>query len=99
MFLSSSRYANLTQVQTTALPGGATVTAVKLRRLPAVTGDPTPMKDNDRLDIIAGQEYGDASMFWHIADANTALYSPNLLKPWLSGDPQAGQITIIVPEQ
>lgn len=99
MFLSSSRYANLPQVETTALPGGATVAAVKLRRLPVVVGDPTPITDADRLDIIADQEYGDATMFWHLADANTELYALNLLRPWLPNDPHAGQITISVPEQ
>ena len=98
MFLPSSRYANLPEVQTTALPGGTQVVAVKLRRLPIVDGDPTPMTDADRLDIIADQEYGDASMFWHIADANTELNSLNLLKHWLANDPQEGQITINVPE-
>jgi len=99
MFLPSSRYANIAQVQTTALPGGATVAAVKLRRLPVVDGDPTPMTDADRLDIIADQEYGDATMLWHIADANTELYALNLLKHWLLNDPHAGQITIDIPEQ
>lgn len=98
MFLPSSRYANIPQCQTT-LADGSTATAVKLRMLPEVTGDLTTMNDNDRLDIIAGQEYGDATMFWHIADANSELSAPNLLKPWLPGDPHAPQIAIEVPEQ
>ncbi len=98
MFLPSSRYAKLPQCQVTQ-PDGATVTAVKLRRLPEVTGDSTTINSNDRLDIVAGQEYGDGSMFWHIADANTELSAPDLLKPWLPGDTNATQITIEVPEQ
>ncbi len=98
MFLPSSRYANLAQCQVTQ-PDGSTVTAVKLRLLPQVSGDPTALEDNDRLDIIAGQEYGDGSMFWHIADANTELDSRKLLQPWLEGDPNATQITIEIPEQ
>lgn len=98
MFLPTSRYANVQQCQVTQ-PDGSTVTAVKLRLLPQVTGDPTTMNDNDRLDIIASQEYGDGTMFWHIADANTELSAPKLLKPWLAGDPNAAQITINVPEQ
>jgi hypothetical protein len=98
MFLPSSRYANIPQCQVT-LPDGSTATAVKLRLLPEVTGDATAMNDNDRLDIIAGQEYGDGTMFWHIADANTELSAPNLLRQWLPGDPDEAQITIEVPEQ
>jgi hypothetical protein len=98
MFLPSSRYANVPQCQVTQADG-STVTAVKLRRLPPVTGDPTTMNANDRLDIIVGQQYGDGTMFWHIADANTELSARNLLEPWLAGDPQEAQITIEVPEQ
>jgi hypothetical protein len=64
-----------------------------------MAGDPTAMTADDRLDIIAGQEYGDATMFWHIADANTELDALKLLKPWLRDDPNAGQITINIPEQ
>ena len=78
---------------------GSAATAVKIRRLPQVAGDATIMNANDRLDIIAGQEYGDGTMFWHIADANTELDSRRLLEPWLPGDPHAAQITIQVPEK
>jgi hypothetical protein len=99
MFLPSSRYANLPQVRTTALPGGTTVAAVKLRRLPVIDGDPTSMTDADRLDVIADQEYGDPTMFWHIADANTELAALDLLKHWLNNDPNEGQISIDIPEQ
>jgi hypothetical protein len=98
MFLPSSRYAQVAQCQVTQADGSA-VTAVKLRRLPPMTGDPTTMNANDRLDIIAGQQYGDGTMFWHIADANTELSARKLLEPWLPDDPNATQITIEVPEQ
>jgi hypothetical protein len=98
MFLPSSRYANIAQCQTTQADG-STANAVKLRMLPVVTGDATPMTADDQLDVIANQEYGDGTMFWHIADANTELYAPDLLEPWLPGDPSASQITIEVPEQ
>lgn len=98
MFLPESRYAKLAQCQVT-LPDGTVATAVKLRMLPQVSGDPTPMTADDRLDIIAGQEYGDGTMFWHIADANTELNAAKLLQPWLPDDPNEAQITIQVPEQ
>ncbi len=98
MFLPQSRYANVAQVQVTRADR-STASAVKLRRLPLVAGDPTTMNANDRLDIIAGQQYGDGTMFWHIADANSELDSRRLLEPWLAGDPNAVQITIEVPEE
>ncbi len=98
MFLDQSRYAKVAQCQVT-LADGTIAPAVKLRRLPQTAGDPTSLNANDRLDIIAGQEYGDGSMFWHIADANTGLDSRQLLEPWLRGDPNATQITISIPEK
>jgi hypothetical protein len=98
MFLPKSRYANAAQCQV-ILPDGSMATAVKLRRLPLAIGDPTTMDANDRLDIIANQQYGDGTMFWHIADANTELSARKLLEPWLPDDPNAAQITIEVPEQ
>jgi len=98
MFLPSSRYADIAQCQIQQADG-STANAVKLRMLPVVTGDATPMTADDQLDVIANQEYGDGTMFWHIADANTELYAPDLLEPWLPGDPSASQITIEVPEQ
>jgi hypothetical protein len=98
MFLNTSRYAKVAQCQVT-LPDGTTTTAVKLRRLPQVDSDPTSLNDNDRLDVIAGEEYGDGTMFWHIADANTELDARKLLEPWLPHDPNAAQITIDIPEK
>jgi len=34
----------------------------------------------DRLDLIAQDRVGDATQFWHIADANTALDSRTLVE-------------------
>ncbi len=72
MFLPNSRYARVATEQTTTADG-RTVTALVLRHLPPVQGDPYQVKDNDRLDLLADQSYGDDSRFWRIADANTAL--------------------------
>jgi nucleoid-associated protein YgaU len=77
VILSSSRYAQVEQLQVT-LPDGRSVTAVKLRRLPATTGEETVVKGNDQLDITAERRYGDATRYWHIADANTALEAATL---------------------
>jgi riboflavin biosynthesis pyrimidine reductase len=56
------------------------VKAVKLRRLPYVSGTPTAIHDNDRLDVMAERRYKDATMFWHIADANTELEANRLIE-------------------
>jgi hypothetical protein len=78
MFLPNSRYAN---VATADAPGdgGSSVPALKLRRLTPAAGEPQAVQAGDRLDLLAQQRYGDATQFWHIADANTALDSRTLV--------------------
>jgi hypothetical protein len=49
------------------------VTALKLRRLTPATGDPQMVQAGERLDLLAQARTGDATQFWHVADANTAL--------------------------
>ncbi len=98
MFLKNSRYATTPQVQIT-LNGGTQVAAVQLRTVPATTGDPTLVTSNDRLDIMAERSYGDATRFWHIADANTALDANRLFVQWLENDQNAAQLSILVPEK
>ena len=71
MFLANSRYADV-PLAVVATRGGS-VAVVRLRRLPAVSGDPTQVVGNDRLDIIADRRYADATQFWHVADANSEL--------------------------
>lgn len=77
MFLPNSRYADVDQVEV-ILTDGRRVPAVKLRRLPATTGEPMVVTGNDRLDILAERRYGEATRYWHIADANTALEAATL---------------------
>jgi hypothetical protein len=79
-FLKSSRYAGLPTVEA---PAGQqrTATAVTLRILPPTDGEPYRVLENDRLDLIADRAYGDATRFWHIADANTALDARTLVQP------------------
>jgi hypothetical protein len=88
MFLPNSRYAKVATV-TTRLATGEEVVALKLRKLTPVSGDPRTVSSGDRLDVIAQQSHADATRFWHIADANTALDSRTLLAT--AGD------TVIVP--
>jgi nucleoid-associated protein YgaU len=77
MFTDKSRYAQVATVETQTT-GGRSVVALKLRRLPPEAGDAYTVKDNDRLDLLAQQQYGDGTRFWHIADANSALQANDL---------------------
>lgn len=79
MFLPNSRYAKVATVETTTSTGEV-VTALKLRRLTAVVGEPQMVQGGDRLDLFAQARTGDATQFWHIADANTALDGRTLVE-------------------
>jgi hypothetical protein len=79
-FLPSSRYAALTTVDVPA-PSGRVATIVKLRRLPATDGELTLIAPHDRLDVLAHEQYGDSTEFWHIADANSELDAAELAQP------------------
>jgi hypothetical protein len=78
MFLSNSRYAKVATV-TTRLATGEEVVALKQRKLTPVAGEPRAVRSGDRLDVIAQESYADATRFWHVADANTALDSRTLV--------------------
>ena len=80
MFTPDSRYADLATV--TVRDGeGREVTAVRLRRLPATPGREVKVGAADQLDVISDQRYGDATRFWHIADANAELDARDLTQP------------------
>lgn len=80
MFLKNSRYFGLPTVTGTDRAGKA-VTAVKLRTLPATAGTPTTIRAHDQLDTMSEQRHGDATRYWHIADANTELEAASVLQP------------------
>lgn len=88
MFLPNSRYHKVATVETTTSTG-ETVTALKLRRLTPVAGAPQMVQAGDRLDLLAHARTGDATQFWHVADANTALDGRTLVE--IPGD------TVVVP--
>ncbi len=90
MFLPNSRYAKVAIVNT-RLSTGEEVTALKLRKLTPLEGLPRTVKAGDRLDLIAHELSADATQFWHIADANTALDSRELVA--VPGD------TLLVPKE
>ena len=89
MFLESSRYFKIKTCDV-ATKNGRAVKVMTLRRLPIITGRPTAIKANDRLDVVSQRRYNDPTMFWHIADANSELEANNLVK-------KTGRI-IAVPE-
>jgi hypothetical protein len=79
MFLPNSRYANVAQAEAANVTG-ETVTALKLRRLTPVSGNVSVVEGGDRLDLYAHRINGDATQFWHVADANSALDSRTLVE-------------------
>jgi len=79
MFLPNSRYVKVAVVETTTSTG-ETVTALKLRHLTPVNGEPQQVQSGDRLDLFAQARTGDATQFWHVADANTALDGRTLVE-------------------
>lgn len=80
MFLPNSRYANQKTV-TVKARDGREVEAVSLRRLPNTSGSiPYEVRGHDKLDMMADRQYGDGTMFWHIADANTELQANELVR-------------------
>jgi hypothetical protein len=79
MFLRNSRYFGLPTVSATDR-ARREVAAVKLRQLPAVTGEPVSVKAHDRLDVLSELRYRDATRYWHVADANTELEAGDLVR-------------------
>ena len=79
MFLENSRYHKVATVETTTSTGEA-VTGLKLRHLTPVAGEPTMVQASDRLDLFAQARTGDATQFWHVADANTATDGRTLVE-------------------
>jgi hypothetical protein len=78
MFLEHSRYYQQPTVQVVNRDG-STLSALKLRKLPAEPGQPHTVQKHDQLDVLAQQKYSDGTKFWHIADANTELRANDLV--------------------
>jgi hypothetical protein len=77
MFLANSRYSKVATVETVTSTGERAV-ALKLRRLTPVAGETRMVQSGDRLDLYAHAINGDATQFWHVADANSAADSRTL---------------------
>ncbi len=90
MFLRNSRYADLpteavpdphgTPGTGTTVATVSTVTMVRLRPLPLTPGGPRTTRPTDTPDGLADALYGDATRYWHIADANTELEAAALTR-------------------
>lgn len=72
MFGRNSRYHGS---DTVAVPdeSGRSVQVVKLRPLPAVSGEATTVRSGDQLDVMSDRRYKEGTRFWHLADANSEL--------------------------
>ncbi|MBA4719438.1 MAG: hypothetical protein HRO68_10240 [Nitrosopumilus sp.] len=79
MFLKFSRYSKQ-KIVDAKIDNNKIVKVVTIRKLPKTDGEFLDLKSIDRLDIIAHTKYNNATMFWHIADANTELDSTKLQK-------------------
>ncbi len=87
MFLRNSRYADL-PTEPVRDPHGtdrnaATVAMVMLRPLPdlpAAACEPHATRPADTPDGLAEARYADATRYWHIADANTAIEAAALTR-------------------
>jgi hypothetical protein len=77
MFLKNSRYAGV-PTHTTTDASGRRVTLLDPRRLPPTAGEATVVAPHDQLDAMAEARFRDATRYWHIADANTALRAGEL---------------------
>lgn len=77
MFLKNSRYYG-NPAHTVQDANGRLVSLVTPRTLPATPGDPAVVAAHDQLDALAEQHFRDATRYWHIADANTALCAGEL---------------------
>jgi hypothetical protein len=81
MFLKNSRYAGLPVVAAHGPRADSSVTLVKLRTLPDTSGDPTSIRAHDQLDVMSEARFaGDATRYWHIADANSELEAAALTR-------------------
>lgn len=78
-FLPTSRYANVATVRTTRTDG-APIRVVKLRPLGRPGSVSHTVRQGDRLDVISHERTGDATEFWRIGDANTALETAELTR-------------------
>lgn len=81
MFAKNSRYAGLPEVPGRGPNFAESARLVKLRALPETPGAPATVRAHDQLDALSEARYGgDATRYWHIADANSELEAAELTR-------------------
>lgn len=78
MFLKNSRYHDQA-THTAPAEGGRSVQLLVPRTLPPTTGQPHVLASHEQLDALADAQFRDATRYWHIADANSALRAGELV--------------------
>jgi hypothetical protein len=79
MFSKNSRYFGLKTVNGKDR-SGRPAQAVTLRRLPQTDGIELQVEAKDQLDVMSETRYKDATLYWHIADANSELEAESLVR-------------------
>jgi len=91
IFPVNSRYHGIA-LRTRTLPDGTTETFVGRRIIPALARyrplDRHRTLDNDRIDGVAAESFGDPELYWRICDANGDAEPADATKP-------AGRLLII----
>ena len=91
MFAKGSRYEAVPTISVPEPHGsGGEVTVVKLRQLESPAAEGVTVLSHDQLDAMSETRYGDATRYWHIADANSELEAAELVR-------QPGR-TILTPQ-
>ncbi|MBW3571854.1 MAG: hypothetical protein KY467_12185 [Gemmatimonadetes bacterium] len=83
MFEHTSRYYGLETALHT-LPDGRQVAYVRRRLVPPAGSHAllaeVPVAQGDRMDLVTARALGDPLQFWRVADANDAMYPPDLVR-------------------
>ena len=78
-FFKGSRYEKVGEVESTDVRGRT----VRYKRTRFITDPPRRgvhlVTEDERLDRLAFRAYGDVERWWLIADANTAMWPPDVL--------------------
>lgn len=94
LFASASRYYGIDT--TSIVENGVPVAYIKRRFLPQASRfqliQEHTVKDGERLDNIAAQYLGDATLFWRLCDANNAM------RPCELTETAGAEIKITMPE-
>ena len=81
MFAPNTRDAGLPEAPGRGPQVPESARLVKLRALPDTSGEAVTVRAHDQLDAISEARYGgDATRYWHVADANSELEAAELTR-------------------